>query len=166
MGINFESPRLVIAEFEMKDAEDLFSCISTAITTFMPWEPPHSVDDLKARRQEMAKSANSGEFWFVIRIKATTECLGATSINDADSPTPEVGVWLKRTAHGSGYGSEVIRILCEWATERFNPQGFTYPVAVENLSSRRIAERLGGVVIAHRTSPKYASVVYRIPRQP
>ena len=77
MGISFESARLVVVEFEMKDAEELFSCISPAVATFMPWEPPRSVDDLKARRQELACSASAGDFRFVIRSKATAECLGA-----------------------------------------------------------------------------------------
>ncbi len=166
MAISFESLRLVITEYEMKDAEDLFHCISPAITTFMPWEPPRSVDDLKARRREMASYASAGDFRFVIRSKVTAECLGASSIDDADSPTPEVGIWLRETEHGFGFAGEVIKRLCEWTIERFNPQGFIYPVAAENLPSRRIAERLGGVVTAHRTNPKYASVVYHIPRQP
>lgn len=166
MTISFDSARLVITEFEMKDAEDLFSCISPAVATFMPWEPPQSVDDLKARRLELASSASAGDLRFVIRSKTTSECLGAASIDAADTPTPEVGIWLRETAHGLGYASEVIKRLCEWATERFNPRSFIYPVVVENLPSRRIAERLGGVVTAHRTNPKYASVVYQIPRQP
>ena len=151
MGISFESARLVVAEFKMKDAEELFSCISPAVATFMPWEPPRSVDDLKARRRDLAISASAGDFRFVIRSKVTAECLGAASIDDADSTTPEIGIWLRETAHGFGYAGETIKRLCEWATEMFNPQAFIYPVAVENLPSRRIAERLGGVVSAHRT---------------
>ena len=166
MAISFDSARLLIKEYEIEDAGDLFACISPSVTTFMPWEPPQSVDDLKARRQEMASSSSDGKFRFVIRSKTTTECLGATSIDDAESPTPEIGIWLRETAHGFRYGSEVIKRLCEWAAERFNPQGFVYPVAVGNWPSRRIAERLGGIVTEHRTNPKYASVVYQIPRQP
>ncbi len=114
MAISFESLRLVITEYETKDAEDLFYCISPAITTFMPWEPPRSVDDLKARRREMASSASAGDFRFVIRSKTTAECLGASSIDDAGSPTPEVGIWLRETVHGLGYAGEVIKRLCEW----------------------------------------------------
>ncbi len=76
MTIRLESARLVMTEFEMNDAEDLFSCISPSITRFMPWEPPQSVAELKARRQEMAKAANAGDFRFVVRSKGTAECLG------------------------------------------------------------------------------------------
>jgi RimJ/RimL family protein N-acetyltransferase len=36
-------------------------------------------------------------------------------------------------------------------------------VAIENIASRRIAEKLHGEIIGNRTNPKYDSVVYRIP---
>ncbi|MGI4765457.1 MAG: GNAT family N-acetyltransferase [Janthinobacterium lividum] len=166
MPISFTSARLTITEFDMMDADDLFACISPAITVFMPWEPPLSVDALKAQRRESLVSKRADDFWFVIRTRDTAECLGSASLTDASAPTPEVGIWLKHAVHGRGYAGECIKRLCEWTGERFEPRGFIYPVAVDNLPSRRIAERLGGVVIAHRSNPKYASVVYRIPRQP
>jgi hypothetical protein len=40
-----------------------------------------------------------------------------------------------------------------------------YPVAQDNGASRRIAESLGGVIVETRATPKYASVIYRIPDQ-
>ncbi|MGI3901116.1 MAG: GNAT family N-acetyltransferase [Janthinobacterium lividum] len=166
MPVKFNSGRTTISQFEMKDAEHLFACILPAITVFMPWEPPSSVDQLRERRQELMGTAAFDDFWFVIRDRKTSECLGSASINDAASNTPEIGIWLRKTVHGHGYGSETIRALCRWASQCFDPQGFIYPVAIANVPSRRIAERLGGTVIAHRTNPKYASVVYRIPRQP
>ena len=38
-----------------------------------------------------------------------------------------------------------------------------YPVAIQNIASRRIAEILHGEIIGNRTNPKYDSFVYRIP---
>jgi hypothetical protein len=40
---------------------------------------------------------------------------------------------------------------------------FIYPVAIQNIASRRIAENIHGEIIGNRTNPKYDSVVYRIP---
>ncbi|RVA19919.1 GNAT family N-acetyltransferase, partial [Mesorhizobium sp. M7D.F.Ca.US.004.03.1.1] len=48
-------------------------------------------------------------------------------------------------------------------SETLEPDCFEYPVAERNVASRRIAERLWGVVIGSSSNPKYASVVYRIP---
>jgi len=53
--------------------------------------------------------------------------------------------------------------MAVWVSEELNPDCFEYPVAEENVASRRIAESLGGVIVSRRTNPKYLSVVYRIP---
>ena len=39
---------------------------------------------------------------------------------------------------------------------------FIYPVAVQNIASRRIAEMLHGKIIGNLTKPKYEAVIYKI----
>jgi RimJ/RimL family protein N-acetyltransferase len=85
------------------------------------------------------------------------------SLEDADSDSPELGLWLKESAHGQGFGREVVASLLEWGHVSLGKRTFTYPVAVLNIASRRIAESLHGEVIGNRTNPKYDSVVYSIP---
>ena len=36
------------------------------------------------------------------------------SLEDADSVSPELGLWLKESAHGQGFGREVVAALVEW----------------------------------------------------
>lgn len=38
--IVIRSPRLELSEFQMKDAPEVFGCITPAVAQFMPWEPP------------------------------------------------------------------------------------------------------------------------------
>ncbi len=85
------------------------------------------------------------------------------SLEDADSVCPEIGLWLRESAHRQGFGREVVAELVEWGHTFLGKRCFMYPVAVNNIASRRIAENLGGEVIGTRTNPKYASVIYRIP---
>ena len=85
------------------------------------------------------------------------------SFEDAESAAPELGLWLKESAHGQGFGSEVVASLVEWGHATFGKEYFTYPVAIRNTASRRIAEKLRGEIVGSRTNPKYDSVVYRIP---
>jgi len=80
-----------------------------------------------------------------------------------DSISPELGLWLKESSHGQGFGREVVAALIEWGHGTLGKQGFIYPVAVQNAASRRIAESLRGEIIGSRTNPKYESVVYKIP---
>ncbi len=85
------------------------------------------------------------------------------SLEDADSVSPELGLWLKESAHGQGFGREVVAALVEGGHATLGKGSFTYPVAIENVASRRIAESLHGEIVGNRTNPKYDSVVYRIP---
>ena len=85
------------------------------------------------------------------------------SFEDADSVSPELGLWLKESAHGQGFGREVVAALMEWGHGTLGKESFLYPVAVQNTASRRIAEHLHGEIVGKRSNPKYESVVYRIP---
>jgi RimJ/RimL family protein N-acetyltransferase len=85
------------------------------------------------------------------------------SLEDADSVSPELGLWLKESAHRQGFGREVVAELVEWGHATLDKGSFIYPVAIQNIASRRIAENLLGEIIGNRTNPKYGSAVYRIP---
>ena len=86
--------------------------------------------------------------------------VGLHGIGDAE---PELGVWIKESAHGQGYGREAVRAVVTWASQRLDIRMFAYPVAERNVASRRLAEALNGVVVGSRSRPKFAEVLYRIP---
>jgi [ribosomal protein S5]-alanine N-acetyltransferase len=44
----------------------------------------------------------------VVLDKATDSFLGCSGIHQIDSETPELGLWIKRSAHHLGYGFESI----------------------------------------------------------
>jgi RimJ/RimL family protein N-acetyltransferase len=79
------------------------------------------------------------------------------------SAEPELGIWIKEMAQSRGYGSEAITALAGWAAPRFAIANFIWPVAEENVRSRRLAETLGGVPIRSTVRPKYRAIIYRIP---
>lgn len=160
-----ETPRLGLARFQMSDASDLFQCISLPMTKFMAWDPP-SADAYQSRCEALCDTADAVEMQFVIRRKDTGECLGLAGAERLGEPLPELGIWMKPSAHGQGYGREAMRAIVSWASREWQPDGFVYPVATGNTASRKIAEGLNGSVVARKTGSKYNSVVYRIPRQP
>ena len=82
--------------------------------------------------------------------------------------TLESGVWIKESAQGRGYVREAVAAVIKWASERFHPSGFLYPVVDENTPSRRLAEALRGEVIGTRQrhqagDKKRRLLLYRIP---
>jgi RimJ/RimL family protein N-acetyltransferase len=160
--IVIRSARLQLSEFQMTDAQEVFACITPGISKFMPWEPP-SWNEYVIRCEKRVQFPDPNNFSFVIRQLDNNECLGMSSFEDADSASPEIGLWLKESVHGQGFGREVVAALIEWEHATLGKRSFLYPVAVQNIASRRIAEKLQGEIIENRTSPKYDSVVYKIP---
>ncbi len=160
--IVIQSPRLQLSQFQMMDALEVFGCITPGVAKFMPWEPP-SWSEYVTRCEKRVQTPEPNRFSFVIRRLDNRECLGMASLEDADSVSPELGLWLKESAHGQGFGREIVAALVEWGHATLGKGSFTYPVAVQNTASRRIAENLQGKIIDNRTNPKYDSVVYRIP---
>jgi len=163
MIAQIETSRLKLTEFQMSDAEDVFGCITPAITKFLFWEVPASLSTYKERREQWLKTKEPGNFSFVVRRRDTKECLGIASLEEAGTDFPELGLWLKESSHGNGYGREAVIGVAGWAARILLKSSFRYTVAVENTPSRRIAEGLGGKIIATRSTLKYDSVVYRIP---
>ena len=159
------SPRLRLSQFQITDAEEVFACITPAIARFMRWDPP-TWSEYIARCEQRERAPNPNTFSFVIRRSDSGECLGMAGLEESDTASPELGLWLKESAHGQGFGREVVTALAEWAHKTLGKESFLYPVAVQNTASRRIAERLNGEIIGTRTNPKYESVVYRIPWPP
>ena len=113
--IVIQSPRLQLSQFQMMDAPEVFGCITPAIARFMPWEPP-SWSEYVARCEKRVQAPDPNKFSFVIRRLDNRECLGMASLEGADLVSPELGLWLKESAHRQGFGREVVAALVDWGT--------------------------------------------------
>ncbi|WP_246688913.1 GNAT family N-acetyltransferase [Mesorhizobium sp. WSM4310] len=111
----------------------------------------------------MAPILDGSDLHFVVRSLADDRCLGLVGLHAAKTACPEIGIWIREDVHGNGIGREAVAAVVAWASEELDPDGFEYPVAEENMASRRIAESLGGSIVETRSNPKYTSVVYRLP---
>ncbi|MBL8773923.1 MAG: GNAT family N-acetyltransferase [Phenylobacterium sp.] len=157
-----ETGRLVLDRFTTADAPDVFAAITPAVTRWMTWEPP-TWAEFEAHAARLAAADPRAGANFVIRLRDTGRCLGITAAERLADDLPELGIWLRADAHGQGFGLEAARALLRWASAASGAAGFVWPVAVENAASRRIAERLGGEIVAERPGAKYDAVIYRIP---
>ncbi|RWM12878.1 MAG: N-acetyltransferase [Mesorhizobium sp.] len=163
-GIEISSPRTLVRPFEPGDAPELFACISPEITRFMAWEPPRTPDAFEeVWRNWIPSIEDLSDLHLVARDRKDGRCLGIVGVHALQSRKPELGIWLRRDVHGQGYGRELVGSVAAWASNHFPVRYFEYPVAEENVASRRIAEAFGGRIAERRTNPKYRSVVYHIP---
>ncbi len=111
---------------------------------------------------------NKTDLVLVIIDKNNSDFLGVCGLHGTKKPKePELGIWLKKSAHSKHLGREAIQYLVSWAQENIEYNYLVYPVDKENIPSRKIAEYLGGTVFRENTKKSMSGnilneVVYKI----
>jgi RimJ/RimL family protein N-acetyltransferase len=153
------SERLTLRSFAEHDAGESFAFATPTLTRFMAWDPsPSPAAFAHIWRGWLPKIAAGADLALVVRVK-TGEFLGMAGLHGIGGAEPEIGIWIKEAAHGAGYGREAVATIIAWACRCVGATAFTYPVAVENLPSRRLAESIGGKVTGVRKLRKPSGVV-------
>ena len=146
-NIVIETDRLRLLSTSEDFVNDIFTEFTKDITKFMLPKSPSAVDEtlnfIKTSREKMSQGE---ELQVVILNIATGEFLGHGGISKLSTDTPELGIWIKRSAHGNKYGREAVGGLKEWAVNNLKFKYLMYPVDKRNVASRKIAESLGGVI--------------------
>ena len=99
---------------------------------------------------------------FVIADKTSDELLGFTGL--FESPLldePELSWSLSAKNHGKGYASEAAILARNWAFREHNIGPLMSLVHPDNISSKRVAERLGASIESHSTWMGQPRLVYR-----
>jgi RimJ/RimL family protein N-acetyltransferase len=142
------SARLTIRAFTGADAAESFAEANARVAKFMSRNPPAFETEFKTIWQKGISDMKTGkELHLVVRLTTTNEFIGSAGLHPADATLLESGLWIKESAQGRGYGREAVAAVIKWASERFRPSGFLYPVVDEDTASRRLAEALGGEII-------------------
>ncbi len=146
-----ESPNLVIKAIGLDYAPDIFKEFTPEITRYMSPKPAENIEETRAFIESSIKSNQAGtDFQAVIISKDTKEFIGLTGLHHIDIPHPEFGVWVKKSAHGHGYGKEAILAMKTWADQNLDYEYLVYPVDKANIASCRIPEAMGGKVFKER----------------
>jgi RimJ/RimL family protein N-acetyltransferase len=165
--IDILTERLKIRPFTAGDAVEAFDAITPTLTRFMAFEPPSSLSAFEAIWHPWLRTISEGtDLTFVIRHRQTDRFIGLAGVHKLPSPEPELGIWVNAQDQGLGYGHEAVCATMLWGARVYGREAFHYPVAEANIASRRIAEKLDGTVIGHEITPKFRSVIYRIPVTP
>ena len=142
-----ETPRLRLVPTSEKYAEDIFREFTPEITTYMYPKPAKKIGEtLEFINSSIQKMINGEELQMAILDKKTGEFLGHGGISKLNTDTPELGIWIKKGAHGNKYGREAVTGLKHWADENIKYKYVIYPADRRNIASRKIAESLGGIL--------------------
>ncbi|MBP9732101.1 MAG: GNAT family N-acetyltransferase [Candidatus Magasanikbacteria bacterium] len=145
--ITIETERLRLEPVSYQYREESFREFTPEITKFMFPKSPEKIEEVDEYLKSAQEKLRMGEsFDMVILKKDTGEFLGRGGIHDINTKTPELGIWIKKSAHGHGYGLEAVAAFKEWVDANLDYEYLTYPVDKRNIASRKIPESLGGVV--------------------
>lgn len=165
-----QTERLVLTPVSVEYVDQMFQELTDEITQYMAIYPPKSIDDeVKFVNDSLEKMKKGADLYLVILDKTTKEYLGGVGLHKIDTRTPELGIWVKKRAHGKKIGREAIAGLKKWADKNLDFDYLIYPVDKDNIPSRKIAESLDGQVQSEgtRTFPSgkvLNEVTYHIPR--
>ena len=130
----------------------------------MNWDPPPSLQEYETIWRTWLPAMETGtDLHLVIRSASSRELLGVAGLHNIGLAELELGIWIKESAQGTGYGREAVAAVIRWASSRFGVAAFSWPVAEENVRSRRLAEALNGAIVGNIERRKYTALVYRIP---
>lgn len=151
--IQIETERLRLVPRSTKDAEQIFLEYRDPVIQYMNYGPPESLETLLDRIKKTNAEMKAGKLLLMsILLKETGEFLGCMALEDLKEENPEMGGWLKKSAHGHGYGREAAAALKHWAEENLEYDHILWPCATANIPSCKLAESLGGKV--HREYEK------------
>ena len=148
LELTIETDRLMLIPLSDKYKEDVFCEFTDEITTYMYPKPNESMEALEKHYEETREEMKKGEdYSFTVVDKETEEFIGRGGLHKPHTPTPELGIWIKKSAHGNGYGREVVTAVKKWADRNLQYEYIAYPVDKRNTASRKIPESLGGQIM-------------------
>lgn len=138
---------LSLQPISMKYRIDIFSEFTEEITRYMHPRSPKDISETEAFIKGAIVDLKAGiNLVFAILNKESQEFLGCAGIHGINCKNPELGIWLKKAAHGNKYGLEAITGIKNWADENLEYEYLLYPVDRANIASRKIPEFLGGKI--------------------
>lgn len=166
-----ETERLRLVPLSEKHAEPCFLEYREPVTMYMNYGPAESLDRVKERILQTQNEMKKGlELSMVVLVKESGEFVERFGLENLDQENPEMGGWLKESAHGNRYGQEAAAALKKWADKNLQYDHLVWSCAAANAPSRKLAESLGGKVQREyvKTNARgmvWSFVDYWIPKQ-
>lgn len=150
--LSIESKRLNLLSISDKYSADIFREFNDGIIRYMLPRPADHIEETLDFINDSLRGMREG--WnLVLAITEMTsgEFLGCCGLHgEGRHRTPELGIWVKKSAHGNQYGQEAIHALVFWTFRHIDVDCLIYPVDRANIPSRKIPESLGGVIFEER----------------
>lgn len=144
--IQFSSDRLSYLIVNDSFKEDIFRELTPTVAKFLPFIPTGKLEDTQGFIDYSLGVLDQGTDITLIAVdKDTKEFIGCCGIHDVNDESISLGIWLKESAFGKGYGQELITALETYVNQNLTVDYLIYNVEKSNHGSIKIAEKLGYV---------------------
>lgn len=133
--------RLIIQPYRDSFLEAYYTEFTDEITKY---QYPDSFSDINAADEILSgfvKAMEQGDMLELVILTRDGEFVGSMEVFDIKEKTPEVGIWLKESAHGKGYGYEALRGLIDDLNSTGKYQYYIYEVDIRNAPSTHLVEK-------------------------
>lgn len=141
MRFMLKTERLTIQPFSNSFLEEYYKEFTDEITKYQYPDSFSNIDMANQIVSEFVKDMEQGNMLELVILTQEGEFIGSMEAFGITKETPEIGLWLKRSAHGKGYGYEALRGLLDHLNATGKYQYFIYEVDVRNVPSIRLVEK-------------------------
>lgn len=136
-----KTERLVIQPFSEPFLEAYYKEFTDEITKY---QYPDRFPDLETANEVISgfvSDMEQGDMLELVILTQDGEFLGSLEAFGIREEAPEVGLWLKSSAHGAGYGYEALKGLLDHLNGTGRYRYYIYEADVRNTPSIRLAEK-------------------------
>lgn len=108
MQFLLKTERLVIKPYSHIYLEDYYKEFTDEITRFQYPDSFSNIDSARKVLSEFLSEMEEGNMLELVILSQQGEFLGSMEVFNIKGDTPEVGLWIKKSAHGNGYGYEAL----------------------------------------------------------
>ena len=141
MSFVLDTERLSIRPFNQSFLADYYREFTDEITKY---QYPDRFPDIETADNVLScfvRDMEQGEMLELVILAKDGEFLGSMEVFGLSGEAPEIGLWLKRSAHGAGYGYEALSGLLAGLNETGKYQYYIYEADVRNAPSIRLIEK-------------------------
>ncbi|HWD41044.1 MAG TPA: GNAT family N-acetyltransferase [Fimbriimonas sp.] len=142
--------KVLVRPYRPGDGADLNEAIASSrdhLKTWMPFAHDHQTveESEELVRRFRAKWILREDFAYAYWSLETGELLGSSGLHriDWDVRKFEIGYWIRASAEGKGYVTDLVRVLCRLAFDTLEANRVFIRCGVENKRSAAVPERVG-----------------------
>ena len=151
--LSLETPRLILRSFSLEHATELHEAMAESIIDlrrylwFLPWlAEKQTLQSAQTRcRQAQARFLLREDMPYLVFEKTTGQLVAQVGLHRTDwaIPKTEVGYWVRSSATGNGYASEMVNEITMYALDVLAVKRIELITDEQNKGSRVVAERCG-----------------------